>query len=159
MRKTWERDWEMTKFARRTIYNNEEGEPAETSIEMKPTMWQTKSWWPHINGAKSMELLRLNKQELRHILQTITGFNHLQYHQIKVKSFKEKRRFSRREAACRVCQDEAETFWHIATDCEPLQKKMRMMINPEEGWRVAELRGVLEYPPVKRLINPPETDG
>ena len=92
-------------------------------------------------------------------MQAITGFNHLKYHQVKTKTTKEKRRFTIREAICRVCDDEAETFWHLATDCEPLQRKMRFKINPIEGWRVSQLLEVLQDPKIAELMAPPpETD-
>ena len=155
---TWNNRWEKTTFTLRKEYTNEPEESPEFTTEYKPTMWQTKNWWPHIDKGKSRELLNNDKQELRRLIQAITGFNHLKYNKIKAKSFKEKRRFSRKEAACRICEEEAETFWHLATDCEPIQKKVRLRILPEEGWQVSELKKVIDIPEIGDLLAPPSMD-
>ena len=63
---------------------------------------------------KARGILRLSRGYLTIMIRAITGHNFLGKHQNRINPYISK--------VCRFCEQEEETFYHLLTQCEPLQQ-------------------------------------
>ena len=77
----------------------------------------------------------------------ITGFNNLAYHS--------KNKGDINDDTCRLCGEDSEQAWHLATDC-PATTTLRLDCFGTEGitrdWRVPDLAAFLQRPAVEEII-------
>ena len=81
---------------------------------------QTKLWFPELNSKKSFQLMhQRNRFDFSILVQAITGFNHLSYHNAKIDKSENT---SRRCTICKksVLSGEVMTTRHLFTECEAL---------------------------------------
>ena len=94
------------------------------------TCRQTKVWYPEVRTTldKSMEIIKLSRDNIKLYTEVITGHNNLMYHKSKT--------IPGTSAKCRLCEDEDETFIHLALNCPRLnsiraQIFMNYVIQPD----------------------------
>ena len=68
----------------------------------------TKIFYPKPDSNKAKKILKLNRGQLKKLIELITGQNNLNYMNNKVYGS---------EDLCRFCEEEEETFDHIINDC------------------------------------------
>ena len=112
---------------------------------------QTKLWFPTLNEKLSKHLIKLNRVSLGRIVQGITGFNRLMYHESLVDK--------QIDPQCRLCEEEGEveSFYHVVVEC-PSQWKLRRNIFhwyfPPDifEWKVHQLLRFVEDPQIQELM-------
>jgi len=68
----------------------------------------TKIFYPKPDSNKAKKILKLNRGQLKKLIELITGQNNLNYMNNKIYGS---------EDLCRFCEEEEETFDHIINDC------------------------------------------
>ena len=74
-----------------------------------PTCCLSKYFLPTPSKTKSKTLLKLNRGQMRTLIELITGHNNLNYFQSKI--------HPEISGNCRFCEEEDETFEHLLNDC------------------------------------------
>ena len=72
---------------------------------------QTKLWMPQISNKVAKYLKNIERNDLSKLVQFITGHCNLMRH---------KSLSNQSEPTCRLCKEEEETPWHLATECPSL---------------------------------------
>ena len=111
---------------------------------------QTRIWYQSNNEAKSKELLRQGRITLSIIVQFITGFNLLGYHQkhIQGQSY---------DNLCRLCLEDEESSWHLAAECPALAMNRREIfgstfLNHQPQWTIKQFVRLVSTKPMNRLL-------
>ena len=105
----------QTKIPYKTIRNNIEEAVYNEWTEVwqaSPHYKHTKKFYSKPDISKAKTMLNLSRAELSQAISIITGFNMLSYIQSKADPHI--------DPSCRLCNEEAETFWHMITECPRL---------------------------------------
>ena len=73
---------------------------------------QTKHWFPKVNKTRSKDIIKLNRHNLSHAVQVITGHNRLNRHKHLIGDTDEE--------MCRLCEEDEESSLHIIAECPAL---------------------------------------
>lgn len=74
-----------------------------------PLARQSKQFYDKPSVSRAREAYKLSRSKLGRLIKITTGHNNLNYHQSKL--------HPDRDALCRFCQEEPETFFHLSTSC------------------------------------------
>ena len=74
-----------------------------------PHARQSKQFFSKINKSRAQHIYKLSRAKLARLIRITTGHNNLNYHRSLINPD--------RENGCRFCGEEAETFFHLVTDC------------------------------------------
>ena len=106
----------------------------------------TKIFYPTPHIGKSKVLLNLTRTKSRRLIEIVTGQNDLNY--IQNKTFN-------RELLCRFCEEEEETFDHLALDC-PCFYQQRQQIFGNLNWKGTHLWRIdkmIQFSRIKSIDN------
>ena len=106
--KKWTKDWESYAQAR-----------------------QTKIWFPIPDPKKSLQLLKMNRNNLSRIVQFLTGHNNLKRHKNIQNNVDDPH-------SCRLCYEDEESSFHVIAEC-PATQSYR--------WRIFQCPTILTNPP------------
>jgi hypothetical protein len=100
------------------------------------------------NKKRSEKLLELGRYKLGTMIRVITGHNALAYFKNKIDA--------EIDPTCRLCMEEDETFWHLATDCPVFIHERRECLldkNIErDNWEVKDLLLLSEIPKIAMAL-------
>ena len=109
---------------------------------------QTKFWYKGPQPDKHKEVIKLDKETLNIFTQFITGFNRLGRHMHKVNATIQR--------DCRLCGEPTEDSIHLATDCDALLPKSRLILGrfheDHSKWSISQLIEFLREPVVWGLL-------
>ena len=83
------------------------------------------------------------------VLKAITGQNFLAYHQSKINIEISK--------ACRLCEEEEETFIHLISKCPSMEMTRREIfldkeIGQDHTWSIRQVMKFIQYPVIMRML-------
>ena len=114
----------------------------------------TKIFYPNTHKGKSRYLLGLSRGKSRKFIEMITGQNDLYYIQNKV---------DYAELLCRFCEEDQETFDHVALECPCFFHSRRELheIASWKGthkWKISQIFQIASWPGVKKALFPHSND-
>ena len=108
---------------------------------------QTKLWLPNLRDITGA-LLSRDRSSVGQIVQAITGFNNLAYHT------KNKGEFD--DDSCRLCLEDREEFWHIASQCPAVASNWVSIFGPSgpipEIWQIHDIERLIAIPEVEEIL-------
>ena len=119
--------------------------------DIEPTCRQTKQFFDIIMPTRSKKILNLARSQLSTLIPIITGHNNLAYH--------EHVQDVHIDPLCRLCDEEAETFYHFINNC-PRLRQLRQEIfqnRPIEGtdsWAIGRILELARVPAINVLLFP-----
>ena len=113
---------------------------------------QTKHWFPVVNSRKSVDIFQQSRVHLGWLIQFLTGHNFLRRH--------EALQNPTVNPTCRLCGEEEETSWHLATNCPACWRERSEIFNwielrdniPE--WSTLQVNRFLRVPIIADLLDP-----
>ena len=95
----------------------------------------SKQFLKEVSRTRAKDLLKMGRSRVGTLIRIVTGHNGLNYFKNKVDQ--------EWDPECRFCNEDAETFWHFATECpvfwnERMDAFGEFRVNEYE-WKVAEL--------------------
>ena len=94
-------------------------------------------------------MLKLSRAELAQVISIMTGFNRLSYMQFKADPSI--------NPMCRLCGEDNETFWHLATECPRLNSIRNEVfmdnIPTTDNWKVNKLISFSRYPTIQNMLS------
>jgi hypothetical protein len=128
MRQEWTNRWKKSKSCRQTRY-----------------------WFPERNPRQSVNLLKHGRITLGLLVQFMTGFNWLSYHQSHIEK--------REPPPCSLCGTGREETIHLVSECPALWDTRTEIFEdyqPRKTWTISQLNRFTKDHRVFRLLTPPE---
>ena len=116
----------------------------------RPDCRQTRLWFPEPEFLRTLIIFCLPRAVVGFIIQFVTGFNNLGYHTYK------KGEIDIFTACCRLCYDDWEQAWHLATSCPHLEALSHSIFGSTDisnnGWTPSQLVSFINHPRVLPLL-------